>query len=43
MSNAALVSLRECPIDFRCMKAVEAGEAAEAVLNMLGLAMKRPF
>ncbi|MFL6505709.1 MAG: lipopolysaccharide heptosyltransferase II [Candidatus Udaeobacter sp.] len=27
--------LRECPIDFRCMKAVTAEEAAEAVLSML--------
>jgi lipopolysaccharide heptosyltransferase II len=28
--------LRECPIDFRCMKAVGADEVAEAVLSMLG-------
>ena len=28
--------LRECPIDFRCMKAVSAGQVAEAVLSMLG-------
>ena len=27
--------LRECPIDFRCMKAVSAGEVAAAVLSML--------
>jgi heptosyltransferase II len=27
--------LRECPIDFRCMKAVSAGEVAGAVLSML--------
>jgi lipopolysaccharide heptosyltransferase II len=27
--------LRECPIDFRCMKAVTAGEVAAAVLSML--------
>jgi lipopolysaccharide heptosyltransferase II len=27
--------LRECPIDFRCMKAVRADEVAEAVLSML--------
>jgi lipopolysaccharide heptosyltransferase II len=27
--------LRECPIDFRCMKAVGADEVAEAVLSML--------
>jgi lipopolysaccharide heptosyltransferase II len=27
--------LRECPIDFRCMKAVTADEVAEAVLSML--------
>ena len=27
--------LRECPIDFRCMKAVSAQEAAEAVLSIL--------
>jgi heptosyltransferase II len=28
--------LRECPIDFRCMKAVSADEVAEAMLSMLG-------
>ncbi len=28
--------LRECPIDFRCMKAVSAQEAADAVLSILG-------
>jgi lipopolysaccharide heptosyltransferase II len=28
--------LRECPIDFRCMKAVDAQEAADAVLSLLG-------
>ena len=28
--------LRECPIDFRCMKAVSADEVADAVLSMLG-------
>jgi ADP-heptose:LPS heptosyltransferase len=28
--------LRECPIDFRCMKAVSAQEAADAVLSFLG-------
>jgi len=28
--------LRECPIDFRCMKDVEAQEVAEAVFRMLG-------
>jgi heptosyltransferase II len=28
--------LRECPIDFRCMKAVSADQVAEAVLSMLG-------
>lgn len=28
--------LRECPIDFRCMKAISADEAADAVLSMLG-------
>ena len=27
--------LRECPIDFRCMKAVQADEAVEAVLALL--------
>jgi lipopolysaccharide heptosyltransferase II len=27
--------LRECPIDFRCMKAVSGNEVAEAVLSML--------
>jgi lipopolysaccharide heptosyltransferase II len=27
--------LRECPIDFRCMKAVSAQEAADAVLSLL--------
>ncbi len=27
--------LRECPIDFRCMKAVTAQEVADAVLSML--------
>jgi lipopolysaccharide heptosyltransferase II len=27
--------LRECPIDFRCMKAVSAQEAADAVLSIL--------
>jgi heptosyltransferase-2 len=27
--------LRECPIDFRCMHAVTAAQAAEAVLNLL--------
>ena len=27
--------LRECPIDFRCMKAVSADEVADAVLSML--------
>jgi ADP-heptose:LPS heptosyltransferase len=27
--------LRECPIDFRCMKAVSAQEAANAVLSLL--------
>ncbi len=28
--------LRECPIDFRCMKAVSAQEAADAVLSLMG-------
>jgi lipopolysaccharide heptosyltransferase II len=28
--------LRECPMDFRCMKAVSAQEAADAVLSLLG-------
>jgi lipopolysaccharide heptosyltransferase II len=28
--------LRECPIDFRCMKAITADEVAAAVLSMLG-------
>jgi ADP-heptose:LPS heptosyltransferase len=28
--------LRECPIDFRCMKAISADEVAGAVLSMLG-------
>jgi heptosyltransferase-2 len=28
--------LRKCPIDFRCMKAVSAQEAADAVLSLLG-------
>jgi lipopolysaccharide heptosyltransferase II len=28
--------LRECPIDFRCMKAVSADEVARAVLSILG-------
>ena len=28
--------LRECPIDFRCMKAVSAQEAADAALSILG-------
>lgn len=28
--------LRECPIDFRCMKAVSADDVASAVLSMLG-------
>jgi heptosyltransferase II len=28
--------LRECPIDFRCMKAVTAEEVTDAVLSMLG-------
>jgi lipopolysaccharide heptosyltransferase II len=28
--------LRECPIDFRCMKAVTADEVADAVLSVLG-------
>jgi len=28
--------LRECPIDFRCMKAVTADEVAGAVLSILG-------
>ncbi len=28
--------LRECPIDFRCMKAISAQEVADAVLSMLG-------
>ena len=27
--------LRNCPLDFRCMKSVEAGEVVEAVLRML--------
>jgi ADP-heptose:LPS heptosyltransferase len=27
--------LRECPIDFRCMKAISADEVASAVLSML--------
>ncbi len=27
--------LRECPIDFRCMKAVEIDEVVEAVLRMI--------
>jgi ADP-heptose:LPS heptosyltransferase len=27
--------LRECPIDFRCMKAVSAGEVADAVRSIL--------
>lgn len=27
--------LRKCPLDFRCMKAIETGEAVEAVLRML--------
>ena len=29
--------LRECPIDFRCMKAVSADEVARAVLSMLAM------
>jgi heptosyltransferase II len=28
--------LRECPIDFRCMRAISADEVASAVLSMLG-------
>jgi lipopolysaccharide heptosyltransferase II len=28
--------LRECPIDFRCMKAISADEVASAVLSLLG-------
>jgi heptosyltransferase II len=28
--------LRECPIDFRCMKAISTQEAADAVLSVLG-------
>jgi lipopolysaccharide heptosyltransferase II len=28
--------LRECPIDFRCMKAVRSAEVADAVLSILG-------
>lgn len=28
--------LRECPIDFRCMKAITAQEVSDAVLSMLG-------
>jgi heptosyltransferase-2 len=28
--------LRECPIDFRCMKAISTDEVAAAVLAMLG-------
>jgi heptosyltransferase II len=28
--------LRECPIDFRCMKAVEVEEVVDAVLTQLG-------
>ena len=28
--------LRECPIDFRCMKAVTVQEAVDAVLSILG-------
>jgi lipopolysaccharide heptosyltransferase II len=28
--------LRECPIDFRCMKAISTQEAADAVLSILG-------
>jgi ADP-heptose:LPS heptosyltransferase len=27
--------LRECPLDFRCMKAVEAEEVAAAILSFL--------
>jgi len=27
--------LRECPIDFRCMKAVSVDEVADAVLSIL--------
>ena len=27
--------LRECPIDFRCMKSIEVGQVAEACLNVL--------
>ncbi len=30
--------LRECPLDFRCMKAIEPDEAAGAVLDTLGIA-----
>ncbi len=32
--------LRECPIDFRCMKAVSAQEAADAVLSILAENLK---
>jgi heptosyltransferase-2 len=32
--------LRECPIDFRCMKAVSAQEAADVVLSILGENLK---
>jgi heptosyltransferase-2 len=28
--------LRECPIDFRCMKAISVDEVADAVLSILG-------
>ena len=28
--------LRECPIDFRCMKAISTQEAADAVISILG-------
>ena len=35
MSNAAPVFLRECPIDFRCMKAVSIQEVVDAVLSIL--------
>jgi heptosyltransferase II len=35
--------LRKCPIDFRCMKAVSAQEAADAVLSLLGEKLLTPL
>jgi heptosyltransferase-2 len=35
--------LRECPIDFRCMKALSADEVADAVLSMLAKSLSLEF